>query len=72
MYRFSSEMHTFLRTAGDLLDMPNAKPEAVMKQLETVLEGRLDVDPDACLRVSHDAESWTAVGEVIERPVEEV
>lgn len=70
MYRFSSEMHTFLRTAGDLLYMPNAKPEAVMKQLETVLEGRLDVDPDACLRVSHEAESWTAVGEVVEHPAE--
>ena len=50
--------------------MPNAKPEAVMKQLETVLEGRLDVDPDACLRVSHEAESWTAVGEVVEHPAE--
>ena len=63
-------MHTFLRTAGVLLDMPNAKPEAVMKQLETVLGERHDVDPDACLRVSHDAESWTAVGEMVERPAE--
>lgn len=63
-------MHTFLRTAADLLDMPNAKAEAVMKQLEAVLEERVGVDPDACLRVSHDAGSWTAGRQMEERPAE--
>eukprot|EP00904_Undaria_pinnatifida_P009250 jgi/Undpi1/5455/HiC_scaffold_2.g00734.m1 len=70
VYRFTSEMHTFLRTAADLLDMPNAKAEAVMKQLEAVLEERVGVDPDACLRVSHDAGSWTAGRQMEERPAE--
>lgn len=46
--------------AGDLLDMPNATTEAVVKRLESVLEGRLDANLDACLRVSHEAESWQA------------
>lgn len=41
--------------------MPEATSDAaVMRQLETILEGRIDVDADACLRVSHDAESWAA------------
>ena len=60
VYRFSSQTQTFFRTVGDLLDMPDASPEAVMKRLEAVLERRIDVDPDARLRTSHDANSWAA------------
>lgn len=59
IYRFSSGMQTFLRTAGDLLDMSGASNEAVIRQLTTVLETRLDVNPDARLRFSHDASSWS-------------
>ncbi|CAN0441061.1 unnamed protein product, partial [Hapterophycus canaliculatus] len=47
VYRFSSETHTFLRTCGDLLDMPETtSPEAVMRRLEGILEGMADVDTD--------------------------
>ncbi|CAM9374864.1 unnamed protein product [Scytosiphon promiscuus] len=61
VYRFSSEAQTFLRTCGDLLGMPEAtSPETVMRRLEGVLEGMADIDADAKLRVSHDAESWAS------------
>ncbi|CAM9145127.1 unnamed protein product [Ectocarpus sp. 4 AP-2014] len=59
LYRFSSETKTFLRTCGDLLNMPEASgSEAIMRRLETVLEGTVDADAEAKLRVSHDADSW--------------
>lgn len=62
VYRFSSEAKTFLRNCGDLLNMSSHSDTAIMRQLETVLEGRIDVDVDSdvCLHVSHDAESWKA------------
>lgn len=61
VYRFSSEMQTFLRTCGDLLNLPEAtSPETVMRRLESVLEGLAGVDADAKLRVSHDADSWAS------------
>lgn len=47
-----------MRTAADLLEMQGATAEAVMKRLEVVLQRRRGVDPEACLRVSHEAESW--------------
>lgn len=69
LYRFSSETKTFLRTCGDLLKMPEASgSEAIMRRLETVLEGTVDADADARLCVSHDAESWA--GQSIELAAE--
>lgn len=58
VYRFSSETKTFLRNCGDLLNMSSHSDTAIMRRLETVLEGRTDVESDARLRVSHDTGSW--------------
>ena len=60
VYRFTSEATTFLRNCGDLLDMSSHSDTAIMRRLETVLEGRIDVESEVCLRVSHDAGSWKA------------
>ncbi|CAM9146579.1 unnamed protein product [Ectocarpus fasciculatus] len=69
LYRFSSETKTFLRTCGDLINMPEASgSEAIMRRLETILEGTVDTDADTKLRVSHDAESWA--GQSIELAAE--
>lgn len=38
--------------------MPDASEEAVMKRVEAILRCWDDVGPDACLHVSHEANSW--------------
>ncbi len=59
VYRFSSETQTFLRTCGDMLNMSSNSNTAIMRRLETLLEGKTSVNAQNCLlRVSHDAESW--------------
>lgn len=62
VYRFSSETKTFLRNCGDLLNMSSHSDTAIMRRLETLLEGRIDVASDVCLRASHNAGSWKAGG----------